>query len=42
VLGLLDTAALDAPQSLDDDRALAGLLARARMRPLTDRTSEPR
>jgi heme-degrading monooxygenase HmoA len=41
-LRLLDTAALDAPQDLGDDRALAELLARARMRPLTDRTSEPR
>jgi hypothetical protein len=42
VLQLLDTAALDAPDALGDDRALAELLTRARMRPLTDRTSEPR
>jgi heme-degrading monooxygenase HmoA len=39
---LLDTAALDAPRSLEDDRELAVLLARARMRPLTDRTSGSR
>jgi hypothetical protein len=39
---LLDTAALDVPPSLADDRELGVLLARARMRPLTDRAAGSR